>query len=94
MAVSDGLASYRSLKDHRHRAKIVESMAAHVVLPWIHRVLSNFKRWALGTYHGARKPHLQRYLDEFVFRWNRGAMSERRSARCLAWQCGCPCVLR
>jgi predicted RNA-binding Zn-ribbon protein involved in translation (DUF1610 family)/transposase-like protein len=71
MVVSDGLASYRSLKDHRHRAKVVGSMAAHVVLPWIHRVFSNFKRWALGTYHGARKPHLRRYLDEFVFRWNR-----------------------
>ena len=71
MVVSDGLASYRSLKDHRHRAKAVGTMAAHVVLPWIHRVFSNFKRWGLGTYHGLRKPHLRRYLDEFVFRWNR-----------------------
>ena len=25
----------------------------------------------LGTYHGVRKPHLRRYLDEFVYRWNR-----------------------
>jgi hypothetical protein len=39
--------------------------------PWIHRVFSNFKRWAMGTFHGVRKVHLQRYLDEFVFRWNR-----------------------
>ena len=29
------------------------------------------KRWALGVYHGLRAPHLQRYLDEFVFRFNR-----------------------
>ncbi len=69
--VSDGLASYRSLKDHKHVAKVVGTMAAHIVLPWIHRVFSNFKRWALGTYHGVRKAHLRRYLDEFVFRWNR-----------------------
>jgi predicted RNA-binding Zn-ribbon protein involved in translation (DUF1610 family) len=69
--VSDGLASYRSLKDHNHRAKVVGPMAAHVLLPWIHRVFSNFKRWALGTYHGARRKHLRRYLDEFVYRWNR-----------------------
>jgi hypothetical protein len=69
--VSDGLASYRSLKDHNHKAKVVGSMAAHVVLPWIHRVFSNFKRWALGTYHGVRQKHLRRYLDEFVYRWNR-----------------------
>lgn len=33
MAISDGLASYRSLKGHRHNAKVVGSMAAHVVLP-------------------------------------------------------------
>jgi len=69
--ISDGLASYRSLKDYNHRAKVVGKMAAHVLLPWIHRVFANFKRWALGTYHGVRKAHLQRYLDEFVFRWNR-----------------------
>jgi hypothetical protein len=41
------------------------------LLPWIHRVFSNFKRWAMGTFHGVREAHLQRYLDEFVFRWNR-----------------------
>jgi len=46
-------------------------MAAHVVLPWIHRVFSNLKTWALGVYHGLRPKHLQSYLDEFVFRFNR-----------------------
>ena len=42
----------------------------HLVLTWIHRVFSNLKRWALGTFHGLRRAHLRRYLDEFVFRWN------------------------
>ena len=46
-------------------------MAAHVVLPWVHRVFSNLKTWALGVYHGLRAKHLQSYLDEFVFRFNR-----------------------
>ena len=46
-------------------------MAAHIVLPWIHRVFSNLKTWALGVYHGLRRKHLQSYLDEFVFRFNR-----------------------
>ncbi len=46
-------------------------MAAHVVLPWIHRVFSNLKTWALGVYHGLRRKHLQSYLDEFTFRFNR-----------------------
>jgi len=34
-------------------------------------VFSNLKRWAKGVFHGLRKRHLQRCLDEFVFRWNR-----------------------
>ena len=46
-------------------------MAAHVLLPWVHRAFANLKRWLTGTFHGVRKPHLERYLDEFVFRWNR-----------------------
>ena len=29
------------------------------------------KRWALGTYHGLRRKHVDTYLDEFVFRYNR-----------------------
>ena len=66
--LSDGFSSYRGLAGFFHRRKIVGSMAAHVLLPWIHRVFANFKRWALGTYHGVRKRHLRRYLDEFVFR--------------------------
>ena len=36
-----------------------------------HRAFANLKRWALGTYHGLRRKHLQAYLDEFVFRFNR-----------------------
>jgi len=29
------------------------------------------KRWALGTYHGLRRKHIDTYLNEFVFRYNR-----------------------
>jgi hypothetical protein len=46
-------------------------MAAHVVLPWSHRAFSLMKRWALGTYHGLRRKHVDTYLDGFVFRYNR-----------------------
>ena len=34
-------------------------------------LFSNTEGWALGTFHGLRRAHLRRYLDEFVFRWNR-----------------------
>ena len=50
---------------------MIGNMAAHVVLPWIHRVFANLKTWALGVYHGLRAKHLQSYLDEYVFRFNR-----------------------
>lgn len=69
--ITDGLPGYRKLDKHRHVPKVVGNMAGHVVLPWVHRAFSNLKRWLMGTLHGVRKPHLRRYLDEFVFRWNR-----------------------
>lgn len=37
----------------------------------IHRVISNLKTWLIGTHHGVRKQHLQAYLNEFTFRFNR-----------------------
>ena len=54
-----------------HDPHVVGKMAAHIVLPWVHRIFSNLKVWALGVYHGLRRKHLQSYLDEFVFRFNR-----------------------
>jgi transposase-like protein len=46
------------------------------LLPGVHRVASLAKRWLLGTHQGSVDPaHLQSYLDEFTFRFNR-----RRSA--------------
>lgn len=38
---------------------------------WSHRAFSLLKRWALGTYHGLRRKHVDTYLNEFVFRYNR-----------------------
>ena len=45
---------------------------AHVTMPRVHRVASLLKRWLLGTHQGAVSPeHLDYYLDEFTFRFNR-----------------------
>ncbi len=42
------------------------------LLPRVHRVASLLKRWLLGTHQGAVSPaHLDYYLDEFTFRFNR-----------------------
>lgn len=40
-------------------------------VPGVHRVVSNLKTWLRGTHHGVGADHLDRYLDEFVFRFNR-----------------------
>ena len=69
--VSDGWSGYATLKEVKHDPQVVGPMAAHLVLPWVHRVFANTKRWGLGVYHGLRQKHLQAYLDEFVFRFNR-----------------------
>src|SRR5712692_7157680 len=69
--LTDGHASYPGLTDYRHDPRVVGKMAGHVLLPWIHRVFSLVKRWGLGTYHGLRRRHVDTYLNEFVFRYNR-----------------------
>ena len=69
--LTDGHASYPGLTDYRHDPRVVGKMAGHVVLPWIHRAFSLMKRWSLGTYHGLRRKHVDTYLNEFVFRYNR-----------------------
>jgi transposase-like protein len=68
---TDGWSGYPGAPDVSHRPHVVGPMAAHIVLPWAHRLFANLKRWALGVYHGLRRKHLQSYLDEFVFRFNR-----------------------
>ena len=70
--ITDGHASYPGLAgDYRHDPRVIGAMAVHVLLPWSHRAFSLMKRWALGTYHGLRRKHVDTYLDEFVFRYNR-----------------------
>lgn len=70
-AKTDGWSGYPGAPGVSHDPHVVGKMAAHIVLPWIHRVFSNLKTWALGVYHGLRRKNIQSYLDEFVFRFNR-----------------------
>jgi hypothetical protein len=51
---------------------------AHVVMPRVHRVASLFDRWWLGIHQGGIRPqHLDYYLDEFTFRFNRRTSKAR-----------------
>lgn len=70
-ARTDGWPVYEGALGVAHDPYVIGPMAAHIALPWSHRVFSNLKRWALGVYHGLRRKHPQSHLDEFVFRFNR-----------------------
>jgi hypothetical protein len=50
---------------------------AHVTMPGVHRVASLVKRWILGTHGSVQPGHLDAYLDEFVFRFNRRTSTSR-----------------
>ncbi|MDO9528873.1 MAG: IS1595 family transposase [Syntrophales bacterium] len=51
---------------------------AHVSMPGVHRVASLVKRWILGTHQGSVLPnHLQSYLEEYTFRFNRRTSRSR-----------------
>jgi hypothetical protein len=47
-------------------------------MPGVHRVVSLLKRWLMGTHQGSVVPaHLQSYLEEFTFRFNRRTSNSR-----------------
>ncbi len=73
---TDGWSGYRGLeaKGYAHEPiPLARSWGdAALRLPAIHLVFGLAKRWLLGTHHGAvSAKHLQAYLDEYVFRFNR-----------------------
>jgi transposase-like protein len=73
---TDGWLGYEPLERHgyRHEVSFVEGQPASAseLLPRVHLVVSLLKRWLLGTHQGAvSHEHLDYYLDEFAFRFNR-----------------------
>jgi transposase-like protein len=65
--VTDDYVGYFKLPEEGYVRRIAPKELIHV-----HRAFSNLKTWLKGTHHGAvRKQHLQAYLNEFTFRFNR-----------------------
>lgn len=82
LVCTDGFESYRGLcsMGYRHeRVSLSERPErAHELFPGVHRVFSLLKRLLLGTYQGAvSRRHLQNYLGEFEFRFNRRTSGSR-----------------
>jgi hypothetical protein len=79
---TDGWHGYNGLRacGYPHRVTFLrgEHHLASELLPRVHRVVSLLKRWLLGTHQGAvTAPHLDYYLDEFTFRFNRRTSRHR-----------------
>ena len=79
---TDGWKGYNGLFKHEyvHERTVLSSSddPAHVSMPGVHRVASLLKRWILGTHQGSFVPgHLQAYLEEFTFRFNRRTSRSR-----------------
>ena len=70
---SDGWQSYNVAEQlgHAHQVEFILGRKAHDVLKWVHILASNAKAFILGTYHGLDRKHIQSYLDEYCFRFNR-----------------------
>ncbi len=70
---SDGYVSYRGLASagFRHEPINVGERKAHTLLPHVHTTISNLRSFVQGTYHGLADLHLQHYLDEYCYRFNR-----------------------
>ena len=73
---TDGWSAYSGLAnqgyDHQPRSISASGDPAHIVMPRVHRVAALLDRWWLGIHHGAiDADHLDYYLDEFTFRFNR-----------------------
>ena len=57
---------------HKKTAMSSPDDLAHVAMPGVHRIASLLKRWTLGIHQGSVSDvHLQSYLEEFTFRFNR-----------------------
>jgi transposase-like protein len=74
--VTDGNAAFNELPlgGYRHSVKVIghDTKSASSKLPGVHRIAALVKRWILGTHQGSvADNHLQAYLDEFTFRFNR-----------------------
>lgn len=68
---TDGYRSYRKplASTYTHVAENFSPDSEH--LKWLHKIIGNAKALINGTYHGTSTKHLQMYLSEFCYRFNR-----------------------
>lgn len=80
MVHSDGWKGYINLSSKGYHHEMIRQSAdvGENLLPLVHMAISLLKRWLLGTHQGAvYQSHLEYYLDEFTFRFNRRTSRSR-----------------
>ena len=80
--VTDGWRGYNKITKKGYTREIINLSDsddfAHVLMPGVHRLASLLKRWILGTHQGSVSDmHLQAYLEEYTFRFNRRKSNSR-----------------
>lgn len=70
---TDGYKAYHRLSEHGYTvvSKKFDPERDPDHLLWLHKIVSNLKAFIAGTFHGLDRKHLQRYFDEFAYRFNR-----------------------
>jgi transposase-like protein len=73
--ITDDWSGYAGLTKHGFNhvaiAERGDPQVAEEFMPIVHLVFSNLKTWLRGIHHGVSPQHLQTYLNEFTFRFNR-----------------------
>lgn len=70
--INDGFKAYRAIAAERSTLTMkFDPINNPDHMKWLHRAISNAKAFILGTYHGIKGKHLQAYLDEYCYRYNR-----------------------
>lgn len=71
---TDGKTSYRTLNDicNNHTAIVVkDKKKVTKIFPWVHIAISNAKKKILGLHHSVKDIYMQKYLNEFCYKFNR-----------------------
>lgn len=75
MVITDDWSGYDTLREYGYEhlpvAERGDPRVAEEYLPIVHLIFSNLKAWLNGVHHGVAPQHLQAYLNEFTFRFNR-----------------------
>ena len=72
--ITDGFASYLALSEYGYKLEIRivgDCQNASKKLSWVHSLIAYIKSMLRGTHHSVSRKYLQRYLDEFCYRFNR-----------------------